>query len=415
MTTKNQVSAFEVKAAVDQLGEAFHEYKVTQKQAETEQKSHGKSDGLLEEKMTRLNDDMSNLQGKLDRLQAAANRSNMGTAANEGETAEAMEHKQAFYQSYVRKGQEHQLDKLEEKALNITTDSDGGYAVPETLDNGIDKLLRDVSPIRRVANVVEIGSANYKKLIATSGAASGWVAEGDARSETSSPTFAEIVPPLGELYANPAATQSMLDDAYFNVEQWLAEELADEFGQKEGAAFISGDGINKPKGILVYNTSTSDDSARAFGTLQYLATGVDGDFAASDPADALVDLIYSLRPVYRSGAAFVMNTNMVATIRKFKDADGQYLWRPGLADGGPATLLGYPVIEAEDMPDMASDSMSIAFGNFQKGYTITDRLGTRVLRDPYSNKPYVHFYTTKRVGGGVVNSEAIKLLKFGLS
>lgn len=414
MSHKASIGAVEVKAAVEELGKAFEDYKATQNHAEMEQKTLGRVDHLLEEKMSRLNTDMSALQSSIDRLQSAANRRDT-VAGTTVESGDAMEHKQAFYQGYVRKGIEVGLPNLEEKALSIGSDSDGGYAVPEVLDNSIDKLLRDVSPIRRVANVVEIGSANYKKLVATSGAASGWVAEGDARAETSSPQFAEIVPPLGELYANPAATQAMLDDSYFNVEQWLAEELADEFGQKEGAAFISGDGINKPKGILSYASDNNVDSARAFGTLQYLATGIEGDFAASDPADALVDLIYALRPVYRAGAVFVMNTNMVATIRKFKDADGQYLWRPGLTDGGPATLMGYPVIEAEDMPDMASDSMSIAFGNFQKGYTITDRKGTRVLRDPYSNKPYVHFYTTKRVGGGVINSEAIKLLKFGLS
>ncbi|MCH8347365.1 MAG: phage major capsid protein, partial [Proteobacteria bacterium] len=215
--------------------------------------------------------------------------------------------------------------------------------------------------------------------------------------------------------ANPAATQSMLDDAFFNVEEWLAEELAQEFGQKEGAAFVNGDGTNKPKGYLQYTTAATDDASRAFGTLQHVATGVAGNFPASDPSDILIDLIYALRPVYRAGAIFVMNTNLVAEIRKFKDADGDYLWKPGLAEGVPSTLLGYPVVEAEDMPDKATDSLSIAFGNFKRGYIITDRTGTRVLRDPFSNKPFVHFYTTKRVGGGVVNSEAIKLLKFSLT
>ena len=191
-----------------------------------------------------------------------------------------------------------------------------------------------------------------------------------------------------------------------------SSELADEFGLKEGAAFVAGDGLNKPKGFLTYATSTAGDATRPFGTLQAVATGANGGFPSSDPADILVDLVYSLRPAYRAGAVFVMNTNLVAEIRKFKDADNNYLWRPGLSDGAPASLLGYPVVEAEDMPDKATGSLSVAFGNFGKGYIVTDRLGTRVLRDPFSNKPFVHFYTTKRVGGGLMNSEAIKLLKF---
>jgi HK97 family phage major capsid protein len=406
MMTKHQTNdaaPVEVKAAVENLGRAFEDYK-----------SSNDASGL-EAKMDTLNGDVDRLQKSIDGLHMAQSRPQASNGTELALSAGANEHKTAFYGQYVRKGVEGNLQTLEEKALNIGTDAEGGYAVPEQLDGTIDKLLRDVSPIRRIANVVQIGSSNYKKLVNTVGAASGWVGEADARAETTAPQFAEVIPSLGELYANPAATQSMLDDGFFNVESWLAEELAEEFGQQEGAAFINGDGVNKPKGFLDYSVATTDDSSRAFGTLQYLATGVDGDFTASDPSDILVDLIYTLRPSYRAGAVFVMNTNMVADIRKFKDADGNYLWRPSLAEGVPATLMGYPVVEAEDMPDMASDSYSIAFGNFEKGYIITDRMGTRVLRDPFSNKPFVHFYTTKRVGGGVVNSEAIKLLKFGLS
>lgn len=412
-TAQNDVTATEVKAAVERLGRAFEEYKSTQDEAGAEQQAHGQADVLIEDKLSRINEDLSKLQNGLDKLHMKAGRPALGenTSAN----PEAAEHKAAFYDRYVRRGLEQNLVELEGKALSIGVDTDGGYAVPEELDRGIEKLLRDISPIRRIANVVQIGSANYKKLVNVGEAASGWVSETGARAETTSPTFAEVVPPLGELYANPAATQQMLDDAFFNVEEWLADELSQEFAQQEGSAFINGNGTDKPKGFLAYSTAATDDSARSFGTLEHVASGVDGDFAASDPSDILVDLIYSLRPIYRAGAAFVMNTNMIAEIRKFKDADGDYLWRPGLADGAPASLMGYPVVEAEDMPDKASASLSIAFGNFQRGYTITDRMGTRVLRDPFSNKPYVHFYTTKRTGGAVVNSEAIKLLKFSVS
>lgn len=412
-THPNDVSAIEVKAAVERLGRAFEAFKSTNDAADTEKKAKGSADVLVEEKLTRINDDLGRLQAGLDQMHLKSGRPAFGEDGTS--SLEALEHKRAFYDRYIRKGLETNLSDLESKALSIGVDADGGFAVPEQLDSSIEKLLRDVSPIRRIANVVQIGNANYRKLVNTSGAASGWVAETAARAETTSPQFTEVVPSLGELYANPAATQQMLDDTFFNVEEWLAEELSQEFAQQEGGAFVSGNSTNKPKGFLSYTTAATDDTARAFGTIEHVATGVSADFAASDPSDILVDLAYSLRPVYRGAASFVMNTNLIAEIRKFKDANGDYLWRPGLADGVPATLMGYPVVEAEDMPDKSADSLSIAFGNFRRGYTITDRMGTRVLRDPFSNKPYVHFYTTKRTGGAVVNSEAIKLLKFSVA
>lgn len=413
MTHSNDAPAVrEVKAAINDLGHAFDTFKKTNDAAEIERRTKSGVDALVTEKMARINTDMDRLQKSINQMHAAGARPGVGNGAESAADPAAMQHKQAFYDRYMRKGLEADLASLEAKSLNITTDGDGGYTVPQELDSDIEKRLASVSPIRALANVVQIGSSGYKKLVTVTGAASGWVGEAGARAETNAPTFAEVTPPLGELYANPAATQSMLDDAYFNVENWLADELVAEFGQKEGAAFISGDGSDKPKGFLSYSTVATGDDARSFGTLEHLITGVAGDFPASDPADILIDLVHKLKPGYRQNAAFVMNTDLVAEIRKMKDVDGQYLWRPGLADGAVATLLGYPVVEAADMPAMASASLSIAFGNFKRGYTVTDRMGTRVLRDPFSNKPYVHFYATRRVGGGVVNSDAIKLLKF---
>jgi HK97 family phage major capsid protein len=220
---------------------------------------------------------------------------------------------------------------------------------------------------------------------------------------------------MGELYANPAASQAMIDDAMFDVEAWIAHEVGTEFARAEGAAFVTGNGTNRPKGFLTYATTTQTDTLRAWGTLQYVPSGAAGGFAASNPQDRLVDLVHALRPPYRQGACFVMNSSTLAVIRKFKTADGAFLWQPGLAEGRPDTLLGYPVIEAEDMPDIAADSLSIAFGNFGAGYLIAERGETQLLRDPFTNKPYVHFYAVKRLGGGVVNSEAIKLMKFAAS
>ena len=219
---------------------------------------------------------------------------------------------------------------------------------------------------------------------------------------------------MGELYANPSATQAMLDDANFDVEEWLAREIAAEFAKAEGAAFVNGDGINRPKGFLQQATSAAGDASRPFGTLQHVASGAAGDFG-SNPQERLIDLVQALRAPYRQGASFVMNAATLARIRKFKTSDGAFVWQPSLAAGQPATLLGYPVVEAEDMPDVGANALAIAFGNFRAGYLIAERSETVILRDPYSNKPFVNFYATKRVGGCVSNSEAIKVMKFAVS
>jgi HK97 family phage major capsid protein len=314
-----------------------------------------------------------------------------------------------FTEQYLRKGIE---TGLETKAIGSSSDSIGGYAVPKEIDEQIDSTLKAISPIRSIANVVKVGSAGYRKLIASGGTPAGWAGFEAERPETATPTFSEIVPASGELYANPAASQQMLDDAMFDVEAWLAQEIATEFARAEGSAFVGGSGTNQPLGFLSSPTSAALDSVRPIGTLQTIATGVSGGFPGTEPEDVLIDLVQSLRSPYRQGAVFVMNSSTAAAIRKFKTADGAFLFQPSLAAGQPATLLGYPLMEAEDMPDVAAGSLSIAFGNFKAGYVIAERNATTILRDPYTNKPYVHFYATKRVGGQVVNSEAIKLLRF---
>jgi HK97 family phage major capsid protein len=315
----------------------------------------------------------------------------------------------SFVDQYLRRGIEA---GLETKAIGSSTDAIGGYAVPEEIDRVIDKTLVAISPIRAIANVVKVGSAGYRKLIATGGTPSGWVAYEAARPETNTPSFTEVVPAAGELYANPAASQQMLDDAMFDVEKWLAHEIATEFARAEGMAFVKGTGTSQPLGFLSSPNATTADGTRPMGTLQTIGTGVAGAFPASNPADKLIDFVQTLRSPYRQGAVFVMNSATAAAIRKFKTSDGAFLFQPSLQAGSPATLLGYPLIEAEDMPDIAASSLSIAFGNFKAGYVIAERNATTILRDPYTHKPYVHFYATKRVGGQVVNSEAIKLLKF---
>jgi HK97 family phage major capsid protein len=316
----------------------------------------------------------------------------------------------AFVNGYLRRGSEVEL-----KSFSGAVAADGGFSVPREIDQVIDATLKAISPIRSIANVVRVGSAGYRKLVTQNGVASGWASETATRPETATPLFNEIVPSFGELYANPAATQAMLDDAQFDVEAWLAGEIATEFAKAEGSAFVNGNGTNRPRGFLTVPNAVTGDATRPFGTLQYVASGAAGAFVGANPQDKLVELMHSLRAPYRQGASWVMNSATLSTIRKFKTTDGAFIWQPGLVSGQPDTLLGYPVVEAEDMPDIAANSLSVAFGNFKAGYLIAERTETNILRDPFSNKPYVHFYATKRLGGAVSNSEAIKLMKFSLT
>jgi len=274
-------------------------------------------------------------------------------------------------------------------------------------------VLSEVSPIRSIAAVRKIGSGSLKKAMSEGGAATGWVAENASRPETTAPTLSLMEFPAMELYAMPAATQSLLDDGFVDLEAWVADEVQTVFAEQESAAFVNGDGVARPRGFLSYNKVAN--GSYTWGNVGYVATGTDGAFDSSNPSDDLIDLIYTPKQGYRANARFVMNRSTQGTIRKFKDGDGNYIWQPGLTAGQPATLMGYPVIESEDMPDIASDSYSIAFGDFSRGYLIVDRMGIQILRDPYSSKPFVLFYTTKRVGGGIQNFEAIKLMKFGTS
>jgi len=403
----------ETKEALENLTRSFETFKTTNDERLAEIEGKGTADCLTDEKLERLNREMDRLQAVANGLHAAAQRPNLSRKQDQ-DTAR-LEQKKQFFDGFIRKGQEHSLQhNLDLKALSTTTDTDGGFAVPIELDQQIENRLRNLSPIRAEANVIAIGTSKYKKLVNVGGITSGWISETGSRVETDTPNLLEIEPPLGEIYANPAATQTMLDDASFDVERWLSDELAEEFSVQENEAFVNGNGTNKPQGFLQYTTSSADDSSRTFGELQALKTGVSGDWAGTDPADILVDMIHAMKSGYRSEAKFYMNTSLLAEIRKFKDVDGNYLWRPGLESGAPATLLGYPVIEVAEMPAKGAGSLSVCFANLKRGYTITDRTGTRILRDPYSHKPYVHFYTTKRVGGAVTNDQAIKLLQFAV-
>lgn len=399
----------ELKDILQKQGEAFEQFKQAN-DAMIKAKADGKSVEAFEAKLSKINDDLGKIADLKSAFQELEKKMNRPGSAGEADPIKA-EHKQAFGR-FLRRGIDDGLGELQAKAYNITTDSDGGFAVPEELDRSILDKLVDVSPIRQIATVRTVSTSDYKKLVNVRGTASGWVDEDDARTATNSSSFQQVTPFMGELYAYPQATQQMLEDVFFNAEQWVVDEVSTEFSRVEGAAFVTGDGTKKPKGFLSYTTAATADSSRAFGTLQHVASGAAADWAASNPQDKLLDLVYSLKAGFRANARFVMNKGILGEIRKFKATDGNYIWRPGLEAGQPDTLLGYGITEAEDMPAKAANALAIAFGDFGRGYLIVDRIGTQTLRDPYTNKPYVGFYVRKRVGGCVVDSEAIKLLKF---
>jgi len=327
---------------------------------------------------------------------------------------EGAPHKKALG-TYLRTGDDDGLRglDLEGKALNTAVNAEGGYLVDAQTAEMIQGVLRGASSLRAIANVVNVEATSFDVLVDQTDVGAGWATETAATAETDTPQIERISIPLHELSALPKASQRLLDDTAFDIEGWLAGRIADKFARAEAAAFVSGDGVDKPTGFLTHPTAA--DASWSWGNLGYVITGADGDFAALNPADAIVDLVYALGARYRANASFVMNSKTAGAVRKMKDADGRFLWSDGLAAGEPARLMGYPVLIAEDMPDIASNAMAIAFGDFGAGYTIAERPELRVLRDPFSAKPHVLFYATKRVGGDVSDFAAIKLLKFGIS
>jgi len=325
---------------------------------------------------------------------------------------EVSEHKRAF-DSYVRKGDALGLNAIEAKAMSVGSGADGGYLAPAETATEIARLISKASPFRDICDVRQISANTLSQPFNTNGHASGWVAETASRPQTNSATLAQLAYPTMELYAMPAATQALLDDSVVNIDEWMAREVQTVFGEQETSAFTTGDGSTAPKGFTTYPKVAQ--ASWTWGNSGYLATGVAGNWPASNPSDKLVDLVYALKAGYRAGARFMLSRNTQSAIRKFKDADGNYLWQPAQAADQAPTLLGFPVTENEYMPDIATGIHAIAFGDFKRGYLIVDRVGVRILRDPYTAKPYVLFYVTKRVGGGMQDFDAIKFLKFDVS
>lgn len=372
----------------------------------------GMGDVVQTEKVDRINAEITKLQTAIDETNALLAAARLG-GGDDKVTPEKKAHAAAFEQ-FFRKGAENGLRDLEVKAA-ATTDSnpDGGYLVPDTMEQTIDRILATVSSIRSIASVISISTQTYKKLVGQGGATGGWVGERQSRSETNTPMLSELSFPAMEMYANPAATQTSLDDSRIDIASWLGSEVSQTFADMEGVAFYSGDGNNKPRGIASYTMVA--DSSYAWGKVGFTTSGVAAALNDSTHSghDALTDLVYAIKQGYRTNAGFLMNRKTQAAIRKFATlgSEKMVLWQPSMQLGQPATLMGYPITDDDNVADIGANAFPIWFGDFKRAYLIVDRFGMRVLRDPYTNKPYVHFYTTKRVGGGIQNFEALKALK----
>lgn len=416
----------QVAELVQAQGTAWEEFKKAN-DAAIKAKADGKAVGDLEAKLAALNDALDKVQTKLSRPGV------MGTKAQAEQSPEAEAYKGAFLNWIRNPGDPERRSTLQQRARELrrveakafgdddgfetraaqtvtSTGSAGGFALPEIIEQQIARLALDISPIRQIATVRTVGSPDYKELFDLNGAAFEWVGETGTRNQTNTPDLAEVAPTFGMASARPQASEESLDDLFFDVESWLTSSAAEAIAAGEGLAFVSGNGTNRPTGILSGPAPVvTADSSRAFGTLQYIASGQASAMPTS--ADVFLDVVYSLRARYRSNARWLMNKLSLSAVRKYKDSTGQYLWQPSVQAGEPATFLGYGITEAEDMPVVAANAFPIAFGDFREGYLICDRVGMRITRDEITTPGFVKFYIRRRVGGRLRNTQAIKLLR----
>ena len=420
--------------AIDALHAGFEEFKKANDERLAQIEKKGSADVVTEEKLRKIEADLDKAQRIADDAVLASKRQSRVVTDEHGNTVDLdrkaqdwasmnarrrgtvaasfgaadMDGYKAAFDTFIRKGEEV-MGVEERKALSVGADPDGGYVVNPDISGRIVMKVFESSPMRAYAAVQVISSDALEGLFDLNEASSGWVGETDSRTETNTPQLGKWRIPTYELYAKPKATQKLLDDASINMEAWLASKVAEKFARDEANAFVVGNGVNKPRGFLTYGSGTTLP-----GTIEQFPSGVNGALAATpDGGDVLINALYGLKQQYRANATWFMNRASTRLVRKAKDSNGQYVWVPGIAAGQPASLLGYPVAAFEDMPDPATNSLSITVGDMREAYQIVDRLGIRTLRDPYSAKPYVEFYTTKRVGGDVVNFESIKLVKLG--
>lgn len=385
----------DVNQIVANLQKAFSDFQAEHKKQLDDVKA-GLPASDHEEKLAKFDQEISSLQAAVDEANLKIASAQMGSPAG---GIKDKEYTEAF-KAHMKKGDI-------QAALNKGADDEGGYLAPTEWDRTITDKLVLVSPMRQICGIQVTSKNAYTKLFNMGGTGSGWVGEAAARPETNTAEFMPLTLTTGEIYANPAATQQILDDAEINLEQWLSNEVQTEFAKQEGLAFVSGNGTSKPNGIMTYITGGTNAATHPFGAIKAVNSGD----AAAITADGIIDLIYDLPSAFTGNARFTMNRKTQGLVRKLKDGQGNYLWQPSYIAGQPATLAGFPVTEIPDMPDVAANAHPIMFGDFRQGYLIVDRIGVRVLRDPYTKKPYVLFYTTKRVGGGVINPEPLRALK----
>lgn len=427
----------EINNAIDKIGTAYEAYKKTNDERIAALEKGDKSTAAeLGVKLAKIDADIVKFDGlktSLEReMEFQRERIEMleARATNPQKTAQDKindEYKSAFNGWIRSKGQDSSLEqkmnqlaaraRQEFKDITIGTPSAGGYAVPEEISREIERLELKFSPVRRLVKVVQVGTSDYKELVSLRGASSGWVGETGSRVATDTPTLREVVPTHGELYAYPQVSEWSLDDIFFNVEQWLTEEVAQEFALQEGAAVISGNGTSKPTGMLNTTPVTTADFAsplRAAAAYQYFASDTDADDSPASPGvrgDTLIDTVYGLNSAYRANGVWIMNSLTTAAVRKIKDTTGQYLWAPGLQPGQPTMLLGYPVETWEQLPDIADGAFPIGFGDWRRAYVLVDRVGLRITRDNVTNIGHVRFYVRRREGGIVLNNDAAKWVR----
>jgi HK97 family phage major capsid protein len=414
---------------VGQIKAAFEEFKAANDQR-IKALEKGKADALLDAKVDGINATISELQGQLADVASRAAASTLSGGGAQGDEAaqahvfarhvrrpevsleEYREYRNA-QSRYIRSGNAGAMNVL--AAMSVDSDPNGGYTVTPDVSGRIVSRIYETTPMRQLASVVTIGTDALEGFNDLDEAAAEWVGERAARNETATPTLGKWSIPVHEIAAQPKATQKLLDDSAFDIEGWLAGKVADKFSRAENAAFLTGDGIEKPRGLLTYPTAATADASRAWGTFEHVNTTQNGSFGtAPNGSDKLIDLVFAVKADFRNGASWLMSRATLAAVRKLKDGDGNYLWQPDFAMRQGGLLLGYPVAEGEDMPAFTgTNALGIAFGNFAQAYTIVDRLGIRVLRDPFTDKPHVRFYTTRRVGGAAINFEAVKFLRFG--
>lgn len=397
----------EIKALIDGVNRTFEEFKASHQQQLAELKK-GLADAVTAEKVEKINAAITEQKKELDEAVRSIAALNLGGSGDGKITPEMRQHREQF-QGFMR-------GKVQ-AAVTTYSDPAGGFLAPPTLDLAVTRIVSQTVAMRRLAQVMPIGTSSYLKFKSLGGATSGWAGENETgatgRPETNTPTLSRMEFTPEEIYAEPYATQVALDDMAIDVEAWLASEVALEFAEEEGSAFISGNGVKKPRGLLSYTTVAN--ASYAWGSIGYIASGDASAFIAASssagPADCFLDTIYALKPGYRANASWLVNDLTAARMRKFRDGDGNYLWQPVTVAGQPSLFMGYPVETDDNMPDVGTDRFPIAFGDFRQAYLVVDRIGMRVLRNPFKTNGLVAFYSTKRVGGGVQNFEAVKLIK----